>query len=103
MDERAFGELSKRIAQAGTRRGAVRVLGAGLVAVVTGALGRDEAAEAAFGYCSPPGVPCSRDKKCCSGKCKGDGTCACNKKGAPCINKVGFVCCSQKCKNGKCR
>jgi hypothetical protein len=102
MDERAFAELSKRVALAGTRRGTLRVLAAGLVTAMTGALASDESAEAAFGYCHPPQTPCSRNKKCCSGRCKG-GVCGCNKRGAPCINKVGIVCCSQKCKKGKCK
>jgi hypothetical protein len=103
MDERSFAALSKRVAQAPSRRATLRVLAAGLVTGLGGGVGREEAAEAAFGYCHPPGVQCSRNKKCCSGKCKGDGTCACNKKGAPCINRVGIVCCSQKCKKGKCK
>jgi len=103
MDERSFAALSKRIAQAGTRRATLRVLGVGLATSLVGAFRREAGVEAAFGYCSPPGVQCSQDKKCCSGTCKGDGACGCNKKGAPCLNKVGFVCCSQKCKKGKCK
>jgi hypothetical protein len=104
MDHRAFGQLSKRVAAAETRRGTLRVLAGGMAAAALGAFGREaEVGEAAFGYCHPPGTQCTRDKKCCSGKCKSDGTCACNKKGAPCINRVGIVCCSQKCKKGKCK
>jgi hypothetical protein len=103
MDERSFAELSKRVAQAATRRGTLLALATGLFAGMSGALMAEDAADAAFGYCHPPGAQCSRDKKCCSGKCKGDGTCACNKKGAPCINKIGISCCSQKCKKGKCK
>ncbi len=102
MDERSFAALSKRVAQAGTRRGTLRILALGVVAAVTGASSREEAAEAAFGYCHPPGTQCSQDKKCCSGTCKG-GVCGCNKKGAPCLNKVGIACCSQQCRKGKCK
>jgi hypothetical protein len=103
MDARRFAELSKRVAAAETRRGMVRVLGAGLVATIGGAVGGGEQpAEAAFGYCSPPGVPCSKNKKCCSGSCK-KGVCGCKKRGAPCINRVGIACCSGKCRKGKCK
>jgi hypothetical protein len=102
MDERSFGELSKRVAQAESRRGMLRAVVVGLAAAVGGAFGAGEPAEAAFGYCHAPGTPCSRNKKCCSGRCAG-GVCTCNKRGAPCINRVGIVCCSQKCKKGKCK
>jgi hypothetical protein len=108
MDERRFGELTKQVAHAETRRGVVRVLAGSLTASVLAlaAGGRGVTAtdvgDEVFGYCSPPQTPCSQDKKCCSGKCK-NGACTCRKKGAPCINRAGIVCCSQKCRNGKCK
>jgi hypothetical protein len=102
MDHRAFGHLSKRVAAAETRRGTLRALVVGLAAGLSGGLAGDEAVEAAFGFCHAPGTPCSRDKKCCSGTCRG-GACGCLKKGKPCISRVGIACCSQKCKKGKCK
>jgi hypothetical protein len=98
MDERAFGELSKRVAKVRSRRGVLAAFGTGVAA---GLWGTVEEVEAAFGFCSAPQKPCQRNKKCCSGKCK-SGKCTCNKAGAPCINKVGVVCCSQQCQDGKC-
>ena len=97
MDEHAFGELSKQVARAQSRRGML----AAVAGIGVGLWGAAEEVEAAFGFCSPPQKPCQRDKKCCSGKCNG-GKCTCNKHGAPCLNKVGIACCSQKCRNGKC-
>jgi hypothetical protein len=103
MDERAFGTLSKRVAAiAETRRGVSRAVVAGVMALALG-MPAKQSADAAFGYCQAPGVKCNRDKKCCSGHCKSDGTCGCNSKGAPCLNRHGSVCCSQSCRNGKCQ
>ena len=102
MDAEAFGELSKKVAAAAeTRRGMGRTVLTGLVGLALGASGQ-QVADAAFGYCSPPGTKCSKDKKCCAGHCKSDGTCGCNSKGAPCLNRVGIACCSQACRKGKC-
>src|SRR5262245_22405200 len=102
MDARAFGALSKRVAAVASRRGIGRVLSTGVLGLVLAARGTSNV-EAAFGFCSPPGTKCSQDKKCCAGKCKRDGTCGCNGKGAPCLNHVGVACCSQACRKGKCR
>ena len=99
MDDRAFADLSKRVARADSRRGMLGMMGA-LVGAALGAAVDD--VEAAFGYCHPPQTPCQRDQKCCSGKCN-NGVCTCNKRGAPCLNKVGIACCSQRCRKGKCR
>jgi hypothetical protein len=101
MDERAFGELSKKVAAVDSRRGIAGLLGAAVLGLSLAARGAT-GVEAAFGYCSPPGTKCSKDKKCCAGHCKSNGTCGCNGKGAPCLNRVGIACCSQKCNNGKC-
>ena len=100
MDGRAFEALSKQVA-AGSRRGALRVLLGGVAAAAGGQLANEEAG-AIFGYCSPSGVPCSRKRQCCSGKCRG-GVCGCKKKGKPCFNRVGLNCCSGRCRKGKCK
>jgi hypothetical protein len=100
MDERAFGEPSKRVAAVDSRRGIAGLLGAAVLGLSLAARGAT-GVEAAFGYCSPPGTKCSKDKKCCVGKCKG-GACGCNGKGAPCLNRIGVACCSQTCRKGKC-
>jgi hypothetical protein len=118
MDERALEQLSKRVAAAQSRRGmlgaAVTAVGLplllGLVGVshVTRAAGA--VGEEAFGFCQVGGVPCHRDKQCCTNKCV-PGTllgqpatvCACAKKGKPCINRVGANCCSRACRKGKCK
>jgi hypothetical protein len=117
MEERAFAELSKRVAAAQSRRG---MLGAAVTAVglpllglvgyshVTRAAG--ETSDEAFGFCQVGGLPCHRDKQCCTNKCVA-GTllgqpamvCACAKKGKPCINRVGANCCSRGCRKGKCK
>jgi hypothetical protein len=108
MDERAFGELTKRVAGAGTRRGAVRALAGGLsvsaASMAAGArlVSATDVEGEAFGFCRPPRARCGRNKQCCAGRCKKNGTCACNGKGAPCINRVGIVCCSGKCREGSC-
>ena len=101
MDGTRFGTWTKHIAAAGSRRGIAGVLGAGVLGLALAARGATEV-EAAFGYCSAPGTKCSKDKKCCAGRCKRNGTCGCKKNGAPCINHVGISCCAQKCTNGKC-
>src|SRR3954454_12023079 len=101
MDERAFGEWTKQVAAVDSRRGIVRIVGAGLLSLALAARGATEI-EAAFGYCHAPGVKCSKDKKCCAGHCKSNGTCGCNSKGAPCLNRVGIACCSQTCRDGEC-
>jgi hypothetical protein len=102
MDAGAFGELSKRVAQAATRRDTLRTLAGGLVVAMLGSTSDHEPAEAAFGYCRLPGKPCSSKKQCCAGKCSG-GVCGCAGRGHWCINRVGVMCCSGKCRRGKCK
>jgi hypothetical protein len=56
---------------------------------------RAEEAEAGLPivHCKTPGKRCNKDKKCCS----------CVKKRRPCWAPLeGALCCSQRCKNGKC-
>jgi hypothetical protein len=103
MDEGAFGELSKRVAAAESRRGVLAALVAGISAPLGIALIPGEGAEAAFGFCRAGGFPCTRAKQCCTRRCQDDGTCSCAKKGKPCINRVGINCCSKKCRKGKCK
>jgi hypothetical protein len=102
MDDCTFGELSKRVAHAGTRRETLKAVAGGLVVAVLGNAGIHEPAEAAFGYCRLPGKPCSGKRQCCSGKCSG-GICGCAGRGHWCINRVGIICCSGKCRKGKCK
>jgi hypothetical protein len=99
MDGEAFEALSKQVA-AGSRRGALRVLLGGVAGAAVGGQAAQEEAGAIFGFCSPPGTPCSRNKKCCAGSCK-KGVCGCRKQGKPCM--FGLNCCSQRCHKGKCR
>ncbi|MCC7021262.1 MAG: hypothetical protein IT338_00460 [Thermomicrobiales bacterium] len=104
MDARRFEELTRRVGEAATRRGAVRALVAALAApVVLGMRGVEEAeAGVPIVHCKLPGKRCSKNRKCCSGKCR-RGICWCNKKGRPCWEPLeGKLCCSQRCKNGKC-
>ena len=102
MDDGTFGELSKRVAQAGTRRGAIRALVRGLAVALLARAAASEPAEAAFGYCRLPGKGCSSKRQCCAGKCSG-GICGCAGRGHNCINRVGAICCSGKCRKGKCK
>ena len=119
MEERVFGELTKQIAAAPSRRGMVRALAGGMAATVLATMKRpapvaaQDAApdvDAEF-ICRPAGVPCGRKQQCCARKCV-QGTflgqpanvCGCWKKGHDCIKGVGKVCCSGKCNNhGKCK
>ncbi len=103
MDAERFGELSKGIAAAESRRGILGVLGAGIAAALGVAAVPAEEAEAAFGFCRVGGFPCSRNQQCCTNRCQADGTCGCARKGKPCINRVGANCCSRRCRKGKCK
>jgi hypothetical protein len=103
MDPRRFEELSRRVAQAESRRAAMKTLAAALAAPV---LLRATADEAAAGIpianCKLPGKKCSSDRRCCSQRCK-KGRCICSKKGRPCWAPLeGALCCSRRCQGGKC-
>jgi hypothetical protein len=116
MDERVFGELTKRVARAESRRGMLGAVLLGVSAPLLGSFGYARPAAAAavgdevFGLCRVGGFPCNRNKQCCTGKCV-PGTllgqpaqvCTCAKKGKPCINRVGANCCSRACRHGKCK
>lgn len=101
MDAHGFARLSKRIAQAPSRRHVLGVLGASVGAAVLGRPVVGQAVEdEVFGFCEVPGRPCQKNTKCCSGKCR-DGICGCTKRGKYAISR--FVCCSGKRKKGKCK
>ncbi|MGH2613891.1 MAG: hypothetical protein ACRDJC_01525 [Thermomicrobiales bacterium] len=108
MDERSFGELTKRVAGAETRRGMLGAVAMGVAAPLLGALGYSRADAAAdvgdeaFGFCRVGGFPCGRNQQCCTRRCR-EGVCSCAKRGKPCINRVGANCCSKKCRKGKCK
>jgi hypothetical protein len=108
MDECGFNELTKRVARAGTRRGVLGAVAAGLTAPALGALGygyvaaQDVEGEA-FGFCRIGGFPCGSNEQCCTGRCLATGVCDCAKRGKSCINRVGANCCSRKCRKGKCK
>jgi hypothetical protein len=114
MDERVFGELTKHIAAAPSRRGMVRAIAGGMTAAVMASLNRPAPGAAQDvgdeAICRPAGLPCSRKQQCCARKCvKGTilgqpaKVCGCWKKGHDCIRGIGLVCCSGKCgKKGKC-
>lgn len=113
MDERVFGELTKHIAAAPSRRGMVRALSGGIAAAIATTLSRpastgaQEVGDEAF--CRPAKFPCKDKLQCCARKCvKGTllgqptTVCGCNKKGKDCIQGLGQSCCSGRCKKGKC-
>lgn len=103
MDPSRFEAITRRVAAAGSRRGALQALAGALAASALVAV-RGEEAEAGIPIvnCKPPGKKCDKNKKCCSGRCK-RGHCSCAKKGRPCWAPLeGALCCSQKCRSGKC-
>ncbi|MCC7021260.1 MAG: hypothetical protein IT338_00450 [Thermomicrobiales bacterium] len=110
MDERAFEDLTREVAGAQSRRDMIRVLAGALSASAAGlvagqrVVAAEDVGDEAFGYCRPQRKPCKRNKQCCSGRCKKNGTCGCIKKGGSCLAGVGvIVCCSGKCNKGKCK
>jgi hypothetical protein len=115
MDERTFGELTKHIAAAPSRRGMMRALSGGIAAAALATVGRQTPMFAEDigdeGYCRAAGFPCRDKLQCCARKCV-NGTllgqpakvCGCNKKGKDCIRGLGQTCCSRRCsKRGKCK
>jgi len=115
MDERVFGELTKHIAAASSRRGMVRVLSGGIAAAALATVGRqapvvaEDAGDEAF--CRAAKFPCTDKLQCCARKCipvtilgQQATVCGCNKKGKDCIRGLGQSCCSGRCsKRGKCK
>ena len=103
MDARRFENLSRLIAEAGSRRTALKVCVATLAApLLHGLHGDNAAAGLPIVNCKPPGKRCDDDKKCCSGNCR-KGICTCKKRGQDCWAPLeGALCCSQRCSSGKC-
>jgi hypothetical protein len=101
MDDHTFAALSRRVAAAPSRRAVLAVVGLGLTHALRGQPVAAQVSDDAFGFCRLPGAACGRNVQCCAGKCRGDGTCGCRKRGKPAI--AGPVCCSGKAKQGKCR
>jgi hypothetical protein len=103
MEGTRFAALTRQVAEAGSRRGALQVVAAAVAAVLLTDLRGEEAAAGipVFG-CKEPGKRCDKDKKCCSGHCR-KRICSCVKKGGPCQQQFeGALCCSQRCHSGKC-
>jgi hypothetical protein len=65
-----FDELTKDLAQAVTRRGALKKFSVGLAGMALAGLGLANKAEAAEGGCRPRGKKCRRHSECCSGLCQ---------------------------------
>jgi hypothetical protein len=107
MDARRFDRLVRAVGQAGTRRAVLSVLGGSAVGASLGlglGLGTEEAqAGIPIVNCKIPGQKCSKDQKCCTGRCTGKKRCACQRKGKPCWSPLeGALCCSGRCAQGKC-
>ena len=67
-----FDELTKSVAQSGTRRRALKKFGLGLAGMALACLGLTNKAAAnpkPTGPCLPLGYACKRHSDCCSGKC----------------------------------
>ena len=102
MEAKHFEALSRQVGAAGSRRAALLAVAGAILAPVLG-LGREEAdAGIPIVHCKPPGKFCDSDKKCCNGACR-NGVCGCSKKGRPCWAPLeGALCCSRRCRKGKC-
>ena len=70
MDAVRFDALARALSRLGTRRGVLAAALGGAAALS----GRDAAA-----ICRKGGVDCTRDRRCCSERCLGNGTCSCRK------------------------
>jgi hypothetical protein len=103
MEGTRIEALSRRVAQAGSRRAALAVLAGALAAPLLGGLGGEEAAAGIpIAHCKVPGKRCSTAKKCCTGACRKH-VCQCAKRGHACWAPLeGALCCSRKCQSGKC-
>jgi hypothetical protein len=106
VDPKRLDELSRRFSAASSRRAALGVLAGGAVASAVGLFRQEEVAAKGIPilHCKLPGAKCSgkgRNSRCCSRVCT-DGLCGCKKKGKPCFDNGGQLCCSGKCRNGEC-
>jgi hypothetical protein len=106
MDPSKFEDLCRRFATSASRRVALAGIAGGFVAAV-GAK-RDAAADVApagapIVHCKIPGQKCTKDKTCCSRHCNG-GLCSCSQRGRRCWQPLeGGLCCSGRCRSGKCK
>ncbi len=67
-----FDELIKSMAEATTRRGALRKFGAGIAGMTLACFGLANKSQAQTG-CFPAGYTCNNNNDCCSGLCKPTG------------------------------
>jgi len=82
VDETKLDALARSLAAVGTRRGLLR---RGMLATVGAALaGAAAGGRAAALTCRGRGDRCRRDRQCCSGSCRRNGTCAPAGVGDPC-------------------
>ncbi len=80
MDSQRFDDLSRTLATARSRRGALKTLAGGALGGLLGLVGVREAAAA----CRAPKKPCEKGRQCCTKRCK-RGKCA------PCPGGARFV------------
>ena len=104
MDANRFAALSRKVGAAPTRRAALGVLAAGITGALLVGQGAEEAeAGIPIVNCKVPGKKCSKNQKCCTGRCRKN-RCACGRKGHPCWDPLeGALCCSGRCQSGKCQ
>jgi hypothetical protein len=103
MDPRRFEDITRRVAAAASRRGALKaLLGAMILPALLGLRGEGADAGIPIVHCKAPGKRCDGDQRCCSGNCR-KSICTCAKKGKQCWAPLeGALCCSQRCAGGKC-
>jgi hypothetical protein len=99
MDGDRFDELTRRLGGESRRR--LLATGVALAAAAGVAFEPIDDEALAGNFCKPPGSPCARDRQCCARKCN-NRVCGCKSAGQSCF-QLGIVCCSRRCKRGKCR
>ncbi|MFN8594338.1 MAG: hypothetical protein U0031_23035 [Thermomicrobiales bacterium] len=107
MDNRRFDDLTRLFAEESTRRATAKGIAGGAAALTLLARTRlglaqesDEVTVEGNGTCKPNDKKCSKDKDCCSKKCK-KGKCKCAGSGAGCKRDQG--CCSGVCRGSQCQ
>ena len=115
MDQERFGQISRAVGRAGSRRAALAALAGAALAAVPGLARAGEVGGQSniIKGCRLPGQRCRKGSNCCTNRCGGDQRCRCvNKKGSCLVDMGGgitlpvhAVCCSNKCddKSGQCR
>ncbi len=108
MDPSKFADLSRRFASDVTRRGMIRATTGALALLLAHVVhGTSSAADVdsegiPVFSCKIPGQKCDRDLQCCSKLCKKK-VCSCKPKGRSCYEpQEGGICCSKRCRDGKC-